>query len=79
MWLQIKVFWVDITYLNSKNISSTSTLFGFDYISQGKKYFDDEDNFHISFESIRADTFSVKYAVSNIDEDICVIRELTWA
>ena len=54
----------------------TSILFGFDYIKQGKKWFDENDDFHISFESITADTFSVEYALSNVNERITEIRRL---
>lgn len=39
------LFWVDVTNLAQTAI--TSTLFGYDYIKQGRKVFDKEDNFHI--------------------------------
>ncbi len=70
------MFWVDITHLNSKNMMPTSILFGYDYIKQGKKHFDEDDNFHIIFDSIKADTFSVEYAMSNINEQINEIHSL---
>ena len=70
------LFWVDVTHVDSKKIIPTSTLFGFDYIRQGIKTFDPEDNFHIAFETICADLFSVDYALSNINEEISEIRSL---
>lgn len=70
------LFWVDITHLNSQRIVPTSILFGFDYIRQGKKFFDDEDQFHIVFEKVQADTFSVSYAMSNINDRVNEIGEL---
>ena len=40
------IFWVDVT--NYKDRSEiTSTLFGFDNMCIGEKWFDDNDNFHI--------------------------------
>lgn len=70
------LFWVDITNLHNKEILPTSILFGYDYIKQGKKWFDENDDFHISFNKITADTFSVEYALSNINEHINEIRSL---
>ncbi len=70
------MFWVDITYLNSKSPVPTPILFGYDYIKQGKKRFDDDDNFHIAFDEIKADTFSVKYAMSNVCDGINEIKSL---
>ena len=70
------MFWVDITHLNSNNMLPTSILFGYDYIKQGQKHFDATDNFHIAFDSIKADTFSVEYAISNINEQINEIHNL---
>ena len=52
-------------YLNSKSPVPTPILFGYDYIKQGKKRFDDDDNFHIAFDEIKADTFSVNYHNQN--------------
>ena len=62
------LFWVDITNINDKEIRPTSILFGFDYIRQGRKYFDENDDFHIVFDKIQADMFSVRHALSNINE-----------
>ncbi len=70
------MFWVDITHLSSKNMVPTSILFGYDYIKQGKKHFDENDDFHIVFDSIKADTFSVEYAMSNTNEQINEIHSL---
>ena len=70
------LFWVDITHIKSSDIVPTSILFGFDYIRQGEKWFDDEDNFHIAFDGIKADTFSVKYALSNLNEEVNNIEKL---
>ena len=70
------LFWVDIAFLDSKEILPTSILFGFDYINQGKKWFDESDNFHISFDGIRADTLSVEYAMSNINDEVNEISKL---
>lgn len=70
------MFWVDITHLDSKDILPTSILFGYDYIKQGRKHFDQDDNFHIIFDCIKADTFSVEYALSNINDQINEISKL---
>lgn len=70
------LFWVDITPINSSKITPTSILLGFDYIRQGDKRFDEDDNFHIRFGTIKADFFSVKYAMSNVSENIYMIKEL---
>ena len=72
------MFWVDITNLNKKDIIPTSILFGYDYFKQGKKWFDSNDDFHISFDGITADTFSVEYALSNINEQINEISQLFY-
>ncbi len=70
------LFWVDVTNLNSKELLPTSILFGYDYIRQGKKRFDENDDFHIVFDKISADTFSVEYALSNINERVNEISKL---
>lgn len=70
------LFWVDVTHINSKEIVPTSMLFGFDYLRQGKKWFDENDDFHISFDSITADLFEVDYAMSNINEEIRELKSL---
>ena len=70
------MFWVDITYYKEKKIIPTSILFGFDYIRQGRKFFDTEDNFHIVFEHLYADTLSVEYALSNVADHANKISHL---
>lgn len=70
------MFWVDITNINSSKIVPTSILFGFDYIGQGTKSFDGDDNFHIVFNEIKADTFGVQYVMSNINDQINEIDSL---
>ncbi len=70
------LFWVDVTNLNSKELLPTSILFGYDYIRQWKKRFDENDDFHIVFDKISADTFSVEYALSNINERVNEISKL---
>lgn len=64
------MFWVDITKMNTSEIVPTSTLMGFDSISQGKKSFDENDDFHMKLENLRVDTLSIRYALSNISDEI---------
>ena len=69
------MFWVDITKYKNDDIKFTSILFGFDYISQGNKFFDNDDNFHIEFNRICLDTQKIGYALSNTSKGICKIEE----
>ena len=58
------MFWVNVTGYKSKNIKNSSTLFGMDYINQGKKWFDENDDFHIQFEGqLRCDTREIGAAL----------------
>lgn len=70
------LFWVDITYMNSDKNAPTTILFGYDYIKQGKKSFDEYDNFHIFFDKFDVNTFSVEYAMSNVNDNINEIKTL---
>ncbi len=75
---QLKLFlmWVDVTnYTTTKAI--TSTLFGFDYIKQGKKWFDEDDNFHISVEdNFGLDIKGCAKAISNVSKDLASINDI---
>lgn len=64
------MFWVDVTFYNKMQIEPTSILFGYDYVYFGKKYFDNDDSFHIQIDNISPDTKSIGYALSNIDDRI---------
>ena len=68
------MFWVDITKLNTSEIVPTSTLMGFDSVSQGMKHFDDNDDFHIELDKLHFDTLSIRYALSNIDDEIDLMQ-----
>ena len=68
------MFWVDITKMNTSEIVPTSTLMGFDTICQGKKSFDENDDFHMRLENLRVDTFPIRYALSNISDEIDLIQ-----
>ena len=69
------LFWLDVT--NYTKYEITTTLFGYDYIKQGKKWFDDSDNFHIKFENnIQVDLQGIKGALNNYNEKISDIGEI---
>ena len=68
------MFWVDITKMNTSEIVPTSTLMGFDSISQGKKSFDENDDFHMELENFHVDTLSIRYALSNVSDEIDLIQ-----
>ena len=71
------MFWVDITKMNTNEIVPTSTLMGFDAVCQGKKSFDENDDFHMEIDKFSVDTRSIRYALSNIcaEIDLMQIRE----
>lgn len=55
----------------------TSTLFGFDYIKQGKKWFGENDDFHIEVEGcFEVDLLGVKGALSNYNDRISSLEEI---
>ena len=69
------LFWLDVT--NYTKYEITTTLFGYDYIKQGKKWFDDSDNFYIKFENnIQVDLQGIKGALNNYNEKISDIGEI---
>ncbi|MBQ9631576.1 MAG: hypothetical protein IJV04_01480 [Lachnospiraceae bacterium] len=62
------IMWLDVTNYNHKH-GATSMLFGFDNIKAGKKWFDDEDNFHIRANScFNTDIFGIERALSNFGD-----------
>lgn len=63
------MFWVNVTGYKSKNIKNSSTLFGMDYINQGKKWFDENDDFHIQFQKqLHCDTHEIGAALKQRGE-----------
>lgn len=63
------MIWVNTTGYKSKDIINSSTLFGMDYINQGKKWFDENDDFHIQFENqLRCDTREIGAALKQRGE-----------
>ena len=68
------MFWVDITKMNTNEIVPTSTLMGFDTICQGKKSFDENDDFHMELGNLHVDTLSIQYALSNISDEIDLMQ-----
>lgn len=75
---EIKFFlmWIDVT--NYKKLSAiTSTLFGFDYIKQGKKWFDENDNFHIQVkDSFDIDLRDAGGALNHYSNRLLSLKEL---
>ena len=68
--------WLDITNYNNET-EVTSALFGFDYIKQGKKWFDEEDNFHIKFDkNFRLDILGLDGALCNYSDKILSLNEI---
>lgn len=69
------MFWVDITNYMSKDIKVTSTLFGFDYFSQGTKSFDAKDNLIINYDKgLHFDTYDLGYALTETEQIIDCIE-----
>ena len=64
----------DITKMNTSEIVPTSTLMGFDSISQGMKCFDDNDDFHIEMDKLHFDTLSIRYVLSNVKDAIALVQ-----
>ena len=63
------MFWVNVTNYRERNIKKSSILLGLDYINQGKKWFDEKDDFHISFvHGLKFDTGQVGAALKQSGE-----------
>ena len=60
--------------MNTSEIVPTSTLMGFDTVCQGKKSFDENDDFHMELDNLRVDTLSIQYALCNISDEIDLIQ-----
>ena len=71
------LMWLDITnYMHRNEI--TSTLFGFDNLKYGKKWFDDNDDFHIMADShFNLDIAGLKGAITNFGDNITSIKEIS--
>ena len=70
------LFWLDVTNYKTQT-AITSTLFGFDYIKQGLKSFDDQDNFHIKIDNgFNIDIGDLDGVLSHYKNEVCSLREI---
>ena len=76
--LKLFLIWVDVTnYKDKEKLAITTTLFGFDYFKQGKKWFDNSDNLHMEINNgFTFDMLGVKGALTHCKKDIAYLRKL---